>query len=78
MAHSLENLEYHHFKYEAHRIPFQAHVHFFGADAFSYGNGIRLEDGDVMSVQWNGLGRALKNPVRINREKEQLITVGTL
>ena len=78
MAHSLENLEYHHFKYEAHRIPFQAHVHFFGADAFSYGNGIRLEDGDVMSVQWNGLGRALKNPVRMAREKEQLITVGTL
>lgn len=78
MAHSLENLEYHHFKYPGHRIPGQAHVHFFGADAFSFGNGIRLEDGDVMHVQWQGMGRALENPIRISAEKEQLIPVNTL
>lgn len=78
MAHSLENLEHHHFKYPAHRIPLQAHVHFFGADAFSFGKGIKLEDGDIMSVQWNGLGRALQNPVHISKEKDHLISVEAL
>ena len=28
MVHSLENLEYHHFKYDNHRISGQAHIHF--------------------------------------------------
>jgi hypothetical protein len=78
MAHSLENLEYHHFKYPGHRIPLQAHVHFFGADAFSFGNGIKLEQGDVMSVQWNGLGRALENPINISQEREEIIEVKSL
>jgi hypothetical protein len=78
MAHSLENLEHHHFKYEAHRVPQQAHVHFMGADAFSFGNQVQLEDGDIMSVGWNGFGRALKNPLYISREKEQLIRAESL
>ncbi|MEP6594542.1 MAG: AraD1 family protein [Ginsengibacter sp.] len=78
MAHSLENLEHHHFKYLSHRIPFQAHVHFFGADAFSFGSGIQLEHGDLMSVQWNGLGRALQNSIKIIKEEDQLVTVKTL
>ncbi|MEO6330480.1 MAG: AraD1 family protein [Ginsengibacter sp.] len=78
MAHSLQNLEYHHFKYPSHRIPLQAHVHFFGADAFSFGNGIRLVDGDVMNVQWNELGRALSNPIKISTEEEKIIEVKLL
>ena len=78
MAHSLENLEHHHFKYLSHRIPLQAHVHFFGADAFSFGSGIQLEHGDFMSVQWNGLGRALQNSILILKEDDKLITVKTL
>jgi hypothetical protein len=75
MAHSLQNLEYHHFKYEGHRIPLQAHVHFFGADAFSFGSQIQLQDGDWMEVNWEGLGRALRNPIKIASEKEVLVTV---
>jgi hypothetical protein len=70
MAHSLANLEYHHFKYDCHRIPFQAHIHFFGADAFSFGNKIVLQDADVMEISWEGMGRTLKNPLRIVPEKE--------
>jgi hypothetical protein len=65
MCHSLANIEHHHFKFEAHRRPGDVHVHFFGADAFSFGEGIRLIDGDVMQVQWGGFGRALRNPVRV-------------
>lgn len=75
MAHSLQNLEYHHFKYEAHRLPFQAHVHFFGADAFSFGAQVALQDGDMMRVQWNGLGRALQNPIRLAHTAEQLVPI---
>jgi len=70
MAHSVANLEYHHFKYDCHRVPFQAHIHFFGADAFSFGSKILLQDADVMEISWEGMGRPLKNPLRIALEKE--------
>lgn len=73
MAHSLANLEYHHFKYADHRQPLQAHVHFFGADAFSFGAGVKLETGDEMLVQWQGMGRALKNPLEIETGSETVV-----
>lgn len=63
MSHHLANLEHHHFKFAAHRRPGDVHVHFFGADAFSFGEGIRLEPGDVMQVQFDGFGRPLRNPL---------------
>ncbi|WP_057936400.1 AraD1 family protein [Algoriphagus resistens] len=71
MCHNLANLEFHHFKYDSHRIPLQAHVHFFGADAFSFGNKVILEDGDKMTVEWKGMGRALENFVKVLDPKEQ-------
>ena len=48
MAHSLANLEHHHFKFPGHRIPGGVHVHFFGAHLLSFGEGIALKDGDWM------------------------------
>ena len=63
MCHSLANIEHHHFKYEQHRIPGDVHVHFFGADAFSFGDGLQLEHGDVMQVAFDGFGRPLRNSV---------------
>ena len=78
MCHNLANLEYHHFKYAGHRIPYQAHVHFFGADAFSFGNQVKLEEGDVMSVYWEGMGRALQNSLEIDDEEEKMITLRAL
>ena len=78
MAHSLANLEYHHFKYADHRQPLQAHVHFFGADAFSFGAGIRLQTGDEMHVQWEGMGRPLINTINIETGEENLIRVRSL
>jgi hypothetical protein len=65
MCHSLANIEHHHFKFEAHRRPGDLHVHYFGAYALSFGEGLALQDGDVMSVAFDGLGRALRNPVRV-------------
>jgi hypothetical protein len=78
MAHSLANLEYHHFKYKGHRIPLQGHVHFYGADAFSFGQGIQLETDDVMSIQWNGFGRALQNSLQIDNHREEWIEVKSI
>ena len=75
MAHSLANLEYHHFKYADHRQPLQAHVHFFGADAFSFGVGIKLQTGDEMEVYWKGMGRPLINPIKIETNKEEPMEV---
>ena len=77
-VHSLANLEYHHFKYSNHQQPGMAHIHFMGADAFSYGEQVLLEDGDVMEVHWKGLGRALRNPLRDLQLKESYFKVGVL
>jgi len=78
MAHSLANLEYHHFKYSDHRQPFQAHIHFFGADAFSFGSGIKLETGDEMLVHWKGMGRPLVNTIHLEKGKEEFVSVGSI
>jgi hypothetical protein len=75
MCHSLANIEHHHFKFEAHRRPGDVHVHFFGADAFSFGEGIRLQDGDIMQVRFEGFGRPLRNPLKRVEEPEQLVKV---
>lgn len=78
MCHSLRNIEHHHFKYDAHRRPGDVHVHYFGACALSYGDGVRLEDGDVMEVSFEGFGRALRNPVRIDRRPLAPVVIATL
>src|SRR6185312_2248577 len=78
MSHSLANLEHHHFKYAAHRRPGDAHVHFFGADAFSFGDGIALESDDVMEVSFPEFGRALRNPIRISRGAETAVVTRVL
>lgn len=75
MSHSLANIEHHHFKFEAHRRPGDVHVHYFGACALSFGDGVRLADGDVMQVQFEGFGRALRNPVRVATRAVERVTV---
>ena len=78
MSHSLSNLEHHHFKYPAHRRPGDAHVYFFGADAFSFGDGVRLKNGDVMEIELAGFGRALRNPVRGDKARSKPVFVTQL
>jgi hypothetical protein len=75
MSHSLANIEHHHFKFEAHRRPGDLHIHFFGADAFSFGEGVRLQDGDVMQVAFTGFGRPLQNPLKQVSEPDRLVRV---
>ncbi|MCB0667642.1 MAG: hypothetical protein KDC80_17555 [Saprospiraceae bacterium] len=78
MCHSLSNLEYHHFKYPSHRIPGQIHVHFFGADAFSFGKGIILEEGDEMEIAWDGMGRPLRNTVTFENTDQKYLEINRL
>jgi len=75
MCHSLANMEHHHFKFEAHRRPGDIHIHFFGADAFSFGEGVKLADGDWMQVGFEGFGRPLRNPLRIAGGEATLMAV---
>ena len=78
MCHSLANIEHHHFKFESHRRPGDLHVHYFGACSLSFGAGIQLADGDEMIVEFSGFGRALRNPLRIERKENKLVSVRPL
>jgi hypothetical protein len=78
MCHSLQNMEHHHFKYEAHRRPGDVHIHFFGTAALSFSDGIQLQGGDVIQIASPSFGRALRNPVRIAESKQNFIEVISL
>ena len=62
-AFRLAQIEQHHFEFEPHRIPGDVHVHFLGGSVSSYGDGVILEEGDEAVIQWEGFGRALRNPI---------------
>ena len=76
MSHSLSNLEYHHFKYANHRIPGQLHLHFFGADAFSFGAQKSLQAQDIMQIHWEGMGRPLNNKLMIAPPTKKPLDIG--
>ena len=63
MCHSIANLEYHHFKYAAHRRPGDVHLHFFGTSTLSFADGLRCEPGDRFEIDLPELGAALVNPL---------------
>jgi hypothetical protein len=65
MCHSLANLEYHHFKYAAHRIPGDVHLHFFGTATLSFADGIRVEQGETFEIDLPALGAPLVNPLAV-------------
>jgi len=76
MAHSLANIEHHHFKFEGHRMPGHVHIHFYGAHSLSFGEGVGLEDGDWMQVKFEGYGRPLRNPIALqNKDTDRLVRV---
>jgi hypothetical protein len=78
MCHSLANLEHHHFKHAEHRRPGDVHIHFFGADMFSFKDRLKLEDGDVVEIVFEGFGRPLRNPIWIDRAEQQVLEVKPL
>ncbi|TDX21240.1 hypothetical protein DFO67_1432 [Modicisalibacter xianhensis] len=66
MAHSLANLEYHHFKYLNFRRPGDVHVHYFGTATLSFADNVRTQDGDRFEVDLPAFGRPLRNPLRFS------------
>jgi len=78
MCHSVANLEHHHFKFEAHRRPGDLHVHYFGACALSFGAGVAIADGDEMIIEFDGFGRALRNPLKLAPRPSRFLAVRTL
>ena len=75
MCHSLQNMEHHHFKYDAHRRPGDVHIHFFGTAYLSFRDGIQLQQDDVMQVASKSFGRPLRNPVRTDQSQQQFVPV---
>ncbi len=69
MAHTLANLEQHHFKYAQFRRPGDLHVHFFGTATLSFADGIKAQAGDVFEIELNQFGRPLRNPLQFENEQ---------
>src|SRR5262249_39466307 len=63
MAHSIANLEHHHFKYNAFRRSGDVHVHFFGAATGSFTKNVKTEVGDIFEISSPQFGRPLRNPL---------------
>lgn len=78
MAHSLANLEYHHFKYPGFRRPGDVHVHFFGTATLSFADGIRTQEGDRFEIELPAFGRPLRNPLRFEADTPTDVTVHSL
>jgi hypothetical protein len=64
MSHTIANLEYHHFKYEAFRQPGDVHVHYFGTATLSIADGIATEHGDVFEISAKPFGAPLRNVLK--------------
>ena len=78
MAHSLANLEHHHFKYPAFRQPGDLHVHFFGTATASFADGIETRDGDLFEIEAAPFALPLRNPLRAAVEAEVPVRVKVL
>ncbi len=63
MCHSLENLEYHHFKYSQFLRPGDVHIHFFGTATLSFAAGIRTQPGDLFEISQAEFGAPLINGI---------------
>lgn len=66
MCHSLENLEYHHFKYSQFLRPGDVHIHFFGTATLSFADGIKAVPGDRFEVSLDAFGAPLCNGITLH------------
>ncbi|MCW5620722.1 MAG: FAH family protein [Burkholderiales bacterium] len=78
MAHSIANLEHHHFKYADFRRPGDVHVHFFGAATGSFTKNVKAQVGDVFEIESPAFGRPLRNPLGPARQGDELVEVRML
>ena len=64
MCHTFDNLEFHHFKYPAHRRPLDVHLHFFGTATLSFADGVRAREGDTFEIELPEFGAPLRNSLQ--------------
>jgi hypothetical protein len=65
MAHSIANLEAHHFKYALFRRPGDVHVHFFGTATLSFSANVQTQKGDVFEIESEPFGLPLRNRLSV-------------
>jgi hypothetical protein len=76
MAHSIANLEHHHFKYPLFRRPGDIHVHFFGTATLSFSDGIKTQPGDEFEIEAAPFALPLRNPLTLGAHED--VTVRAL
>ncbi len=76
MIHSMDNLEYHHFKYDLFRSPGDLHCHFFGTATLSFSDNIEIKDGDKFHIESDAFGKPLHNGIK--KSVENPVEVKTL
>jgi hypothetical protein len=70
MAHSIANLEAHHFKYAYFRRPGDVHIHTFGTATLSFAAGIKPKAGDVFEIEAKEFGLPLRNPLEVGAKEK--------
>ncbi|CAN0574327.1 unnamed protein product [Ectocarpus sp. 12 AP-2014] len=78
MAHSLANLEHHHFKYASFRRAGDVHIHYFGTATLSFADGVKTQSGDRFEIDLPEFGRPLRNTLRFTSDEQEVITVESL
>ena len=78
MAHSIWNLEHHHFKYAEFRRPGDVHVHFFGAATGSFTANVATQPGDQFEITSPQFGKPLRNTLVATSEAQRPIAIKTL
>jgi hypothetical protein len=74
MGHSLDNIEYHHFKHDLFLEPHIACIHTLGTSAISFPNREIFSDKDQIEMNFEGFGEPLVNPIRRSSPPFQIIT----
>jgi hypothetical protein len=69
MSHTIENLEYHHFKYGLFNRPGDVHIHFFGTATLSFADGVQVKAGETFEVEADAFGPALRNRLAVAETK---------
>jgi len=65
MSHTIQNLEYHHFKYGLFNEPGDVHVHFFGTATLSFADQIAVQPGETFEVEASLFGPPLRNRLEV-------------
>ena len=78
MAHSIWNLEHHHFKYAPFRRPGDVHVHFFGAATGSFTAKVVTQPGDQFEITSPQFGKPLRNTLVASDQPQRPIAIKAL